>query len=63
MYIFRLFKLTVQPDGVLLSTDYVFISTTGRMPDKSNGDIAADGYHKYKVKKLTNSLLIAAVRS
>jgi hypothetical protein len=26
---------------------------TGKMPDKSNGDIAADGYHKYKVKTMT----------
>jgi hypothetical protein len=34
--------------------DHVFISLTGRMPDKSNGDIAADGYHKYKVKYWLN---------
>ena len=30
------------------------MSITGRMPDKSNGDVAADGYHKYKVKNWLN---------
>ena len=30
------------------------MSITGRMPDKSNGDVTADGYHKYKVKNWLN---------
>jgi hypothetical protein len=28
---------------------YKMVVTAGRMPDKSTGDLGADGYHKYKV--------------
>lgn len=28
------------------------VVTAGRMPDKSTGDLGADGYHKYKVSAL-----------